>query len=292
MTTARFARPRTVEEAVALLAREPDAWTPVHGGTDVLVRVRMGAMRPRGFLDLSGIEGFGEIRLEDGYLVVGAGATHAAIASDPLVRTHAEALACAAGLIGSPAIRNRGTLGGNLVNASPAADLVPPLYVLGAQVCLRGPGGARWVPIEAFATGPGCTVRASAEILTEVRIPARGQEYRTAFERLGTRKALAIAKVSVAVGARVMPDTTMHEVRVALGAVAPTVIRAPETEACLEGRVFDEDVREAACEAIRREARPISDLRASEEYRREMCAVLLKRAVERVVGGSRGTVFR
>ncbi len=283
-----FARPKSLEEAVALLASDPDRWTPVHGGTDLLVRMRGGFVSPCGLLDLTGIPGFGDIRVADGCVVIGAGATHAALASDERVRTHAPALARAAGMIGSPAIRNRGTLGGNLANASPAADTVPPLFVLGAEVALQGPGGTRWVPIEDFATGPGRTVRAAAELITAVRFPARGPDVRSAFQRLGTRKALAIARVSVAVGARVKADGTLREVRVALGAVGPTVLRARETERILEGARWGEEVARMACEAIQREALPITDLRAGEAYRREMCGVLLRRAVGEVVGGSRG----
>lgn len=285
MTALRFARPRTLAEAVALLASDPGGWTPIHGGTDLLVRMRGGFVTPRGLLDLTGIPGFGDIRVEDGHVVIGAGATHAALADDERVRTHAPALARAAGMIGSPAIRNRGTLGGNLANASPAADTVPPLFVVGADVALQGPDGIRWVPIEDFAIGPGRTVRAATELVTAVRFPARGRSVRSAFERLGTRKALAIARVSVAVGARVEADGTLREVRVALGSVAPTVIRARETEGVLEGAIWGGEVARAACEAVTREARPITDLRAGAEYRREMCGVLLRRAVAEIVGG-------
>lgn len=234
---------------------------------------------------MSAIPGFAEIRLEDGFVVIGAGATHAMIASQELVQRHAPALAKAAGLIGSPAIRNRGTLGGNLVNASPAADTVPPLFVLGAEVSLQGPRGMRWVAVERFATGPGQTVRDPTEIVTAVRFRARQEAYRSVFERLGTRKALAIARVSVAVGSQVDSDGTLHEVRVALGAVAPTVIRATETEVVLEGTIPTDEVVRAASEAVKHEARPISDLRAGADYRREMCGVLLRRALTALVTG-------
>lgn len=287
MTAPRFARPRTLDEALALLAADPEGWTPVHGGTDLLVRMRMGIAAPRGLLDLTGIPGFGDIRVQDGQVVIGAGATHATLAAGERVRTHAPALARAAGLIGSPAIRNRGTLGGNLANASPAADTVPPLFVVGAEVALRGLDGVRWVPIEDFATGPGRTVRGATDLVVAVRFPARGQEVRSAFERLGTRKALAIARVSVAVAARVEADGTLREVRVALGAVAPTVIRARRAEGILEGATWGGEVARAAREAVGREARPITDLRAGEAYRREMCGVLLERAVATIVDGSR-----
>lgn len=288
MTAPKFARPSTLDEAISLLASAPDVWTPIHGGTDLLVRMRRGETRCRGLLDLTGIAGFGDIGLHDNFLLIGAGATHARLAADPLVRTHAPALAVAAELIGSPAIRNRGTIGGNLANASPAADTLPPLYVLDAEVALSGPTGTRWVPVHEFATGPGKTVRTKTEIVSAVRFPARGPEVRSAFERLGTRKALAIARVSVAVSARVEADGILRRVRVALGAVGPTVIRARETEAILEGSVWVEDVARSACEAVMQEARPITDLRAGEDYRREMCGVLLRRAVERAVHGSGG----
>jgi CO/xanthine dehydrogenase FAD-binding subunit len=278
MAATAFARPATVAEAVAVLAGGHGRWTPVAGGTDLLVRVRDGA-RPGGLLDLTGLEALRGIRVEGGALRIGALATHAEVAAHEAVRKHAAALAEAAAVVGSPAIRNRGTIGGNLANASPAADAVPPLVALGAVVEIAGPDGYREVAVECLAAGPGRTLLGPGELIAAVRLSLPGPGRTSAFRRLGTRQALAIAKVSVAVAATVGPDRTLAGVRVALGAVAPTVIRAAAAEAALEGRAPAPDVLAGAEAAVRTDARPITDIRSNEAWRREMCAVLLRRAV-------------
>ncbi|MBM4397514.1 MAG: xanthine dehydrogenase family protein subunit M [Deltaproteobacteria bacterium] len=283
MAATAFARPATVAEALAALAGGGGRWTPVAGGTDLLVRVRDGA-RPGGLLDLTGIEALRGIREEAGALRIGALATHAEVAAHEVVRKHAAALAEAATVVGSPAIRNRGTIGGNLANASPAADLVPPLVALGAVVEIAGPDGCREVAAEALATGPGRTVLVPGELIAAARVPLPGPGRTSAFRRLGARRALAIAKVSVAVAATVWRDGALSGVRVALGAVAPTVIRAAAAEAALEGRVPSPDVLAEAEAAVRTDARPITDIRSNETWRREMCAVLLRRAVSALAG--------
>ena len=276
MSDVLFERPKTIRRALALLAGT-GGWTVLAGGTDLLVRMKDGA-RPAALLDVTGLGALRGIRERDGVLVVGALTSHAELVANRRIRVRAAALAEAASAVGSPAIRNRGTLGGNLVNASPAGDTVPPLVALEAEVELSSRDGVRRVPIAELATGPGKTVRRPDELLTAVRIPLI-EGRRSAFARLGTRKALAIARVSVAVVACVEADGRLRNVRVALGAVAPTVIRAARTEAALEGRVLDAEALDAASTAVRLDARPISDLRASDEYRREMCAVLLRRAL-------------
>jgi CO/xanthine dehydrogenase FAD-binding subunit len=279
MNGVRFERPRTLKRALTLLAG--GEWTVLAGGTDLLVRVRDG-LRPPALLDVTGLGSLRGIRESDGFLLVGALATHADLDASRKVRSLATALAEAAAVMGSPAIRNRGTVGGNLLNASPAGDTVPPLVALEAEVELASACGTRVVPVAALATGPGKSARRPDELLTVVRIPVRPGR-RSAFARLGTRKALAIAKVSVAVAARATEDGRLADVRVALGAVGPTVFRATGAESALEGRVPDAATLEAAAEAVKADARPITDLRSTDEYRREMCGVLLRRALASLI---------
>lgn len=285
VTTTRFVRPGSLEEAVGILRDGPGKWTLLAGGTDLLVRMRDGAVRPEGVIDLTGVREMSDIGVVEGHVVVGALVTHARLAGDDVVRRHGMALAEAADLVGSPQIRNRGTLGGNVMNASPAADAVPPLFVLAAEIRLVGPAGERWVPVDEFATGPGITVKREDEILAAVRFEAEGGTFRSRFARMGTRKALAIAKVSVAIGARrAGPGGDLDRVRVALGAVAPTVIRARKAETLLEGARLSEATIEAAAAAVMDEARPISDIRSTAEYRREMCGVLTRRLLNAAEG--------
>jgi CO/xanthine dehydrogenase FAD-binding subunit len=183
----------------------------------------------------------------------------------------------AARLVGSPQIRNRGTLGGNLANASPAGDSIPPLYVLDARVVLASADGTRAVPVAEFFTGPGQSLRAQHEIITAVELPVNGKR-RSVFMRLGQRQALAISKVSIAVSL-VLADETVRDVRIALGAVAPTVVRARRAEDALHGHRLENSVITAACAAAEADASPISDLRSNAGYRRAMCRELLSRAL-------------
>jgi carbon-monoxide dehydrogenase medium subunit len=205
--------------------------------------------------------------------------THAEIVASPLVARYCPALPIACGWVGGPQIRNRGTIGGNIAHGSPAADTVPPLYVGDARVEVVSVSDRRDIMITDFFTGPRQTVLAPDELIVAVRIPKRAG-VRGAFLRLGQRQAQAISKVSVAV-AMTFRGGQPEWARVALGAVAPTVIRAPETERALLTGGYDGLKR--AMEAIRNEVRPIDDIRSNREYRREMAAVLLERAIRQIV---------
>jgi carbon-monoxide dehydrogenase medium subunit len=197
--------------------------------------------------------------------------------ASPLVARHLPSLPQACAVIGGPQIRNRGTLGGNLANASPAADTVPPLYAADAVVEVVSVSARREVPITRFFTGPRRSVLARDEIIVGVRVPRR-EGVRGAFLRLGQRQAQAISKVSVAV-ALAFKDGRPSFARIALGAVAPTVVRAPRAEeALLAGGA---DALRRARELVMEEIAPIDDLRSTREYRRQMAGVLLERAVRK-----------
>jgi len=170
------------------------------------------------------------------------------------------------------------------MNASPAADSVPPLFVLGAEICLESLNSIRWVKIENFFTGPGKTVREPSELLTKVRFPIKPDFWQGGFLRLGQREALAISKVSLAFWGD-FSHGAVQEVRLALGAVAPSVIRAAKTENFLRRKPLTSAVLKDASGIIKNEAYPISDIRSDAVYRKEMCGVLLRRALERIFAG-------
>jgi xanthine dehydrogenase small subunit len=274
----RYFRPRSLEEALEILAQRAEEVRPLAGGTDILVRAKDGLLSRAALFDLTAIAELEGIQEHDDHFWIGAAVTHTQMMRSPLVAAAAPALPAACAVIGGPQIRNRGTLGGNLANASPAADTVPPLYAADAVVELASVSTRRDVPITDLFVGPRQSVLGRDELILGVRIPKRAG-VRATFLRLGQRQAQAISKVSVAV-AMTFRDGKPDWVRVALGAVAPTVLRARETEKALLGGGWD--ALQRAKEAVRAEVRPIGDLRSTADYRREMAAVLLERAVRRV----------
>jgi carbon-monoxide dehydrogenase small subunit/xanthine dehydrogenase small subunit len=273
-----YYRPRSLEEALEILAQRPGDARPVAGGTDILVKAKDGAASRAALFDLTAVPELRGIEERDGHLWIGAGSTHTEMMESTLVARHVPALPPACAVVGGPQIRNRGTLGGNLANASPAADTVPPLYAADAVVETVSISSRREVPVADFFTGPRESLLARDELITGVKVPFR-PGVRGAFLRLGQRQAQAISKVSVAV-AMTFHDGRPDWVRVALGAVAPTVVRAVQTEKALLGGGYEGLVR--AKEAVKEEVKPIDDLRSTREYRREMAAVLLERAVLKV----------
>jgi carbon-monoxide dehydrogenase small subunit/xanthine dehydrogenase small subunit len=274
-------RPRSLDEALELLAQRPGELRPLAGGTDALVKAKDGLLERASFFDVSGIRELREIEEQAAFVRIGAAVTHSELMSSPLAARYAPALPPACAVIGGPQIRNRGTLGGNLANASPAADTLPALYAADAIVELCSVSERREVPIGELFTGPRQTSLAPDELILAVRVPKQ-QGLRGAFLRLGQRQAQAISKVSVAVTA-VFEDGVASGVRVALGAVAPTVIRVPEAEQALQrgGATALDD----AVAAVREAVKPIDDLRSSKEYRRAMSGVLLRRAWQALAAG-------
>ena len=274
-------RPRTLEEAIEILAQRADEVRLLAGGTDILVQAKDGVVSRGALLDVSGILELHGIEERGGHLWIGAAATHTEMMASPAVARFAPALPAACAVLGGPQIRNRGTLGGNLANASPAADTVPPLYAADAVVEVVSVSSRREIPIDRFFTGPRRSVLARDEIIVGVRIPRR-EGVRGAFLRLGQRRAQAISKVSVAVGISFAEDGRLEWVRVALGAVAPTVVRAPRAEAAL--LAGGPDALREARELVREEIAPIDDLRSTREYRRQMAGILFERAMRKATG--------
>ncbi|HXG52743.1 MAG TPA: xanthine dehydrogenase family protein subunit M [candidate division Zixibacteria bacterium] len=281
-----YYRPSSLEEALAVLARFDGEVLPYAGGTDLLVALKQKKALPRALMDVKWIPELNALRLQDAGLSVGAAVTARALARSVLLREGWPVLAQASGTLGSMQIGNRATLGGNLCNASPAADGAPPLLALDARVKLVGRDGGRELPLEKFFVGPKRTV-ADRELLTEIVIPEMPPRSRGVFLKLGPRGAPEdIAIVSVAVVA--VPDAAQErwqEVRIALGAVAPTPVRARRAEQALAGRPIDRSAIESASRvAAAEDARPIDDLRGSASYRRAMVGVLVGRALADLAG--------
>lgn len=282
--------PKDHAEASALLAAGNGAVRPLQGGTDLLIRARGGFIRPRQVVDLKHLPGMREIgRRADGWLVIGAACTMNQIAGHPLIRQHYDLLVQACNSVASYQLRNRATLGGNICNASPAADSAPALYCLDAVAELYGPAGTRRIPIADFFVGPGRTALQRGEFLTAIHLPPAPANARGVFNKLGRTKVGDISVVSVAVWAAwglgigdfrpPTPQSPIPAVRIALGAVGPTPLRAPVAEAALAGDVSPAGVRRAARLAAEA-AQPIDDIRASAAYRRAMVEVLARRGIE------------
>ena len=253
----------------------------IAGGTDLLVRLhdKYDSPRPK-LLVLDRVRALHKIAVKGSRVTLGPLVTFAEIEQSSLLQKCAPQLVKAASLAGSVQIRNRATIGGNIANGSPAGDLIPPLYVLGAVLGLSSLKSSRSVPIDEFFKGPGLTVLKRNELITSISFQKSFKH--GFFQRLATRKALAISKVSVAANVSIK-NGRVNESRIALGAVAPTVIRAIETEKFLSGKKLTANIISEAAEIIKREARPIDDLRSNAEYRREMVGVLLARGLHDIL---------
>lgn len=265
-------RPTTFADAARMLSENPGVQL-IAGGTDLVVRQRDGRPPPEAWIDLSAVaEGRGVTR-RDQRVHVGALTCWETLAHDETVDLTLPALADAARLFGSLQVRWQGTIGGNIVNASPAGDGLPPLIAAGASARLLSARGSREVSVESLFTGPGQTTIAADEVLTEVSWPVL-QNAAGGYLRLGGREHHVIAKVSAALHCR-LEEGVMHDVRVALGAVAPIPLRVPMVEAAMEDlSPSDVDLR-AVATAARAAASPITDVRSTAEYRADMLGELL-----------------
>jgi aerobic carbon-monoxide dehydrogenase medium subunit len=283
-----YAEPTTVDETIEALGQlGPDA-AIVAGGTDVVVGARSGKRAlPEALVaihrvaQLDGLAGGADEPLRLGALV-----THATLEREPLVRARYSALSDAAALVGSPATRHVGTLGGNLANASPAMETGSPLLVLDATVELASPAGRRTLSLADFILGPAKTALEEVELVAAVHVPEPPPRSGTAYLRLEYRRAMEIAVVGAAAFV-VLDNGAIADARVALTAVAPTCVRAPATEEVLRDREPAEAVLAEAAAASAAHAKPIDDVRAAADYRRAMVPVIVRRALERAVARAR-----
>lgn len=280
MKAFNFVKPNSLKDAVTLLRGESSDVRVLAGGTDVLMDLKFKRSKtPATIMSLKDVEELKFIRWDSNAgLSVGALTPIRSIEMSPEIKEKFPALVDAAGSIGSVQVRNLGTIGGNVCRAAPSGDLIPALIAYGASAVIQGPQGQRVVPLNEFFKGPGQTVLDGGEILTKLRIPAKAAELKAAYLKLGKRKAMEISTVGVAV-ALAMNGETCTDCRIALGSVAPTVIRPAQAEECLRGKKLTQDVIQCAAEKAMEAARPITDIRATAEYRREMVGEMLKRAI-------------
>ncbi|WP_214367292.1 FAD binding domain-containing protein [Pseudonocardia sp. H11422] len=284
----RYFAPESTTEAVELLRTTPGARI-VAGGTDLVVAGRGGKQPiPEVLVAIHRLTELNRVRETEAGITLGTLTTHAWIERSPLVRSRYSALADASAMIGSPATRATGTLGGNLMNASPAMDAGSPLLVLDATVELRRTGVIRALTVAELLAGPGRTTAAPEELLSSVRIPAPVPGTGSAYVRLEHRRAMEIAIVGAAAALRFDPQGRVVAARLALTAAAPVCLRVPAAEAGLLGRRLDADALAAAGRAAVAAVRPISDVRAGADYRRAMTAVVTARALTRAARRAAG----
>jgi CO/xanthine dehydrogenase FAD-binding subunit len=281
--------PSSVEEALAMLAEREGRARVVAGGTDLIIQLTEGQRSADCLVDITRIPELNRITLEDGMVVLGANVTHRQVSESPLVRERATVLAEACRAVGSLQIRNMGTLGGNVVNAMPAADGSIALLALEAEAEIADGTGRRWVPLPDLFAGPGVSrVDSTREMLTALRFHALRERQGSALERIARRRALALPILICAVVVTLSEDGGDFEsARIALGPVAPVPFRASQAEESLRGAAVSLETMARAGEIAMQESHPRSSLlRASREYREEIIKVLVRRGLERAVHGA------
>lgn len=282
LPTFNLLMPKTLPEALNMLAEGAPDVAPLAGGTNLIPDMRGGRQRPGVLMDLSKLDKLRGIWREDGRIVVGGGTTIAELLTDPLIAGHGAPLREAAAVLGSPLVRNRATVGGNLVDGSPAADTAPPLLVLGAEVELASYTITRRAPLEDFFVHVRDTIRKPNELLLSVRWPAPAPGSVGAFRKLALRKADAISVVSAAVLVEPDENGACRRARIALGAAAPTPIRVHAAEDALRGRTLTDEAIAEAAHLATEAVSPIDDIRGSADYRRRVVEVLVRRLLTQV----------
>ena len=283
-------QPRSLPEALEMKGKYGDKAKLLAGGTDLMVLMKERGLRTEVVLSLRGIRELDFIRSQDGRgVTLGALATHSAVARSSIIRKNFPDLVEACAQVSCIQIQNLGTVGGNLCNASPAADAAPPLLVLDAVLTLASTRGERRVPIHEFFLGPRQTVLMSDEILKKIFIPQTADRRGATYLKLGKRKAMEIAIIGIGVAIHLNgSDREITDCRIAMGSVAPTPVRARQGEEILRGQEVNDELIEETAVAAAEEARPISDVRGSREYRLDMIRVLCRRATRAALARARG----
>jgi carbon-monoxide dehydrogenase medium subunit len=274
-------QPTSLQEASRLLKDNGPGGRFLAGGTDLVIAIKEKGLLPKYVVDLKKVPGLSGIRENgDGSITIGALTTMREIETAPLITGKFPFLAQSAAEVGSIQIRNRATVGGNMANATPSADVAPALIALNAAATIFSAAGERTVSLKEFFRGPSQSVMTPDEILTEITIPKTDPRLVGEYIKFSPRDMMDLAYVGVAV-AYVLDEKERRceNVRIVLGAVAPTPIRAPKAEAILEGRILTEELATRAGEMAAQEAKPISDVRSSADYRRAMVGVMTKRAL-------------
>ena len=271
-----------MEEALQIMERGRGRATWIAGGTNVIPDMRARLLKPDVLIDISHLKSLAYIKEEKKRIRIGSLTTIAELASSKVIQKYAPILSQAANQLGNPLVRNRATIGGNLADASPAADTAVPLLALDAIVVTEEDGGKRrQISIDQLFTGPNRTVLKKGELIKEIIFFKTNSNTRMGYLKLGLRNAMAISVASIGVLME-MERGKCKKARISLGAVAPTPIRAYRTEEMLVGKEVTKQLIEACCDEIKEEIRPITDIRASAEYRRKMASVLLRRLIQQV----------
>ena len=277
-----YTSPSSLGEALEILKDYGERACVIAGGTDLMIAIREGELRAELLVDISRIPELQFIAEEGNQICIGPLVTHGELASSALIKKRASVLGRAANSVGSPQIRNMGTIGGNIINASPAADTIPALVVLGAQVVLKRKGGEeRNLPITDFYLGPYKTVIGPQELLTKITFAKLDDGWKSSFIKLARRKALAISRINIAVLAK-MDEMRAKEVRVSVGSSTPAPCRMEKAEAVLRGVVPSATVIEEASRIVAEEMVARSGVRPSTEYKRPAVQGLVKKALQEV----------
>jgi len=277
-----YVSPGTVDEAIAFISGHGEDAKLLAGGTDLVPQLKGREVKARYVVDLKAMPGLDAVSSDGASVTIGALATINTIARSPLVNERLPLLVQAASVMASPQVRNRGTFVGNICSAVPSADSAPGLLALEARVRLKGPGGERIVAIDRFFTGSRTTVVARDEVALAIEVPFSPAVSRGVYLKLSPRHAMDLAVVGVAVHA-VCDNGVCTRVRIGLGAVAPTPVRAPVAESLLEGRAITQELIDEAARHSVTQCSPIDDHRASQEYRCDMVYVMTRRALTQVL---------
>ena len=270
---------KTLDSTLRLLSDEPGVWRPIAGGTDLMVLFEAGKLSYRKLISLRGIPELRGIGASDTHLTIGALATYTDIQRDSIIQREFPLLARAASWTGAVATQNRGTLAGNIANASPAADSPPALLVYDAEIELLSIRGECWAPYADFHTGYKTSVMAANEIIGHISLPRTTAGCVQYLRKVGTRRAQAISKVALA-GLAKIDKGRIERIRIALASVAPLPIQCVQTEQMLSGKKLDRALMDAAKAQIAAEIAPISDIRSTEDYRRRVTMNLLEEFLE------------
>ena len=266
--------PASLADALALLKNELGVWKPFAGGTDLMVLLEAGKLAHRNYINIWGLHELRGIEATDTHITLGALTTYTDVQANPILRREFPMLCQAANETGGLAIQNRGTLGGNIVNASPAADSPPALLVYDTEVELVSTRGSRWLPYQGFHTGYKEMHIEPDELLARIRMPRNTADMKHYYRKVGTRKAQAISKVCFAAVGKT-DDGQIGDSRIAVGSVAPIVLRCVQTENTLRGQKLDDATIQTACDTLVREISPIDDIRSTAKYRLQVAKNLL-----------------
>lgn len=270
----KLTTPASLADALALLKTEPGVWKPFAGGTDLMVLLEAGKLGHRNYINIWNFNELRGIDVDDSHVTLGALTTYTDVQANPILRREFPMLCQAASETGGLAIQNRGTLGGNIINASPAADSPPALLAYDAEIELVSTNGSRWVPYEGFHTGYKKMHISAEELLARIRLPRTANDVKHYYRKVGTRKAQAISKVCFAAVGNTIGER-IDDVRIVLGSVAPIVIRCVQTENALRGQKLADELIASACDTLAQEISPIDDIRSTANYRLRVAKNLL-----------------